>query len=157
MSGNSDMGEIPYEKSNNVETSLFWIQGRITGKDLLLRTVLCAVIWLIFHLAFVFLETPDYNKWVERGGGKIQEGAAQIETRHNMVRNADYYVVPAILFLFLLVQAAKRVHDCNRSSWFVFVPFYNLYLLFAPGSAEDNNYGLLPHRENKSPSYTVKK
>lgn len=153
MSKKYDMGEIPYEKTNNVETNLFWIQGRIARKSFFFRVVLCAVIWMAAHLAYTYWETPDYDSWVVRGGGKIQEGAAQIENRHNVARNMDCYIIPGVLLLFLLVQAAKRVHDCNRSAWYLLVPFYNFYLLFAEGSPDDNNYGLLPHREKKSPSY----
>lgn len=153
MRKNNDMGEIPYEKSNNVESSLFWVQGRITRKTFFLRVVLCIIIWLIVHITYTYLETPDYNSWVERGGGKIQEGAVQVENRHNLARNIDWCLLPGIILLFIMIQAAKRVHDCNHSSWFLLVPFYNLYLLFAKGSSEDNNYGLLPNREKKSPNY----
>lgn len=149
------MGEIPYDKTNNVETSLFLIQGRITRKSFFLRVILCMAIWLVVHLLFVCVETPNYNGWVERGGGKIQEGAVQIETRHNIVRNIDYYFLPGILFLFVLIQAAKRTHDDNRSAWFLFVPFYNIYLLLKKGTPDDNKYGLLPHRIKDSPSYKI--
>lgn len=147
------MGEIPYDKSNHVESSLFWVQGRITRKSFFFRIFLCVIFWSIVHLSYIYLETPNYNRWVERGGGKIQEGAAQIENRHNLARNADYYIIPGILLLFILVQAAKRVHDCNHSAWFLLVPFYNIYLLLANGSPEDNDYGLLPNREKESPNY----
>lgn len=153
MFNNYDIGEIPYEKSNNVETNLFWGQGRITRKSFFLRMFLCAVIWLIVHIASTYWETPNYNRWVERGGGKIQEGAAQIENRHRAVQNMNHYIIPGVLLLFVLIQAAKRAHDCNRSAWFLLVPFYNIYLMFANGTPEDNDYGLLPHREKKSPSY----
>lgn len=153
MKKNYELGEIPYEKSNNVEINLFRRQGRITRKSFFFRAVLCAAFWLVVHLAYTFWETPNYNSWVERGGGKIQEGAAQIENRHNVARCMDYYIIPGILLLFVIIQAAKRAHDCNRSAWCLLVPFYNIYLLFANGTPDDNNYGLLPHREKKSPSY----
>lgn len=153
MSRSHDVGEIPYEKSNNVETSLLLWQGRITRKGFFLRVLLCIIIWVILHLVYTYWETPDYNSWVERGGGKIQEGAIQIENRHNMARNMDFYIIPGILFMFILIQGAKRIHDCNHSSWFLLIPFYNIYLLFSEGSTDDNKYGLLPHREKKSPSY----
>ncbi len=149
----NDMGEIPYEKSNNVESNLFLGQGRITRKSFYFRVTLCAVIWVVVHLVYTYWETPNYNSWVDRGGGKIQEGATQIANRHKMVRNMDYYIVPVVLLSFILIQAAKRVHDCNRSAWFLLVPLYNIYLLIAKGSPDDNNYGLLPHRKTESPNY----
>lgn len=153
MNKKYDLGEIPYEKSNNVETNLFWVQGRISRKTFFFRIIISIVVWVVVHLAYTYWETPDYNSWVVRGGGKIQEGAAQIETRHNIVRNMDYYFIPGVLLLFVLIQAAKRAHDCNHSAWYMLVPFYNIYLMFAVGTPEDNNYGLLPHREKISPSY----
>ena len=140
MRNTDEVGAIPYDKSNNIETSLFLTQGRITRKDFFMRSFLCVLFWGIVHLSLLFWETPNYNEWVERGGGRIQSGA-----------------VPSILLLFILIQAGKRVHDTNHSSKYLLIPFYNVYLLCSEGSANDNDYGLLPHSEVKSPSYKTNK
>ena len=153
MGRSNEVGAIPYDKSNNIETSLFLKQGRITRKDFFVRTFVCIVLWVLVHLSFVYLETPNYESWVERGGGKIQSGAVQVEMRHNIAKHIDYYILPSLLMLFVIIQGAKRVHDCNRSSKWLLVPFYNIYLLLSEGSVNDNDYGLLPHAEVKSPSY----
>ena len=155
MSSSNEVGVIPYEKSNNVETSLFLIQGRITRKDFFIRLFLCLLLWIAVHLVFVYWETPNYEMWVERGGGKIQSGAAQIELRHNVTQNIDYYILPSLVLIFVLIQAAKRIHDTNHSSLYLLIPFYDLYLLLEEGTPNDNDYGILPHIEIKSPSYKV--
>lgn len=153
MGKSDDVGSIPYERSNNIEISLFQTQGRITRKDLLIRSLLCVILWGLVHLSFIYWETPNYNEWVERGGGKIQSGAVQVEMRHTVIQNIDYYILPSILLLFFLIQAVKRVHDTNHSGKCLLIPFYNVYLLLSEGTAYDNDYGLLPHLEVKSPSY----
>ena len=157
MRNTDEVGAIPYDKSNNIETSLFLTQGRITRKDFCMRSFLCVLFWGIVHLSLLFWETPNYNEWVERGGGRIQSGAVQVEIRHKIVQNVDYYILPSILLLFILIQAGKRVHDTNHSSKYLLIPFYNVYLLCSEGSANDNDYGLLPHSEVKSPSYKTNK
>ncbi|MDR1544549.1 MAG: DUF805 domain-containing protein [Prevotellaceae bacterium] len=153
MGKSNEVGAIPYEKANNVEYSLFQTHGRITRKAFFFRLFLCVIVWLIFHAVYVYWDTPNYNDWVVKGGGKIQAGAAQIEMRHKIILNIDFYVIPSILLVFMLIQAVKRSHDVNRSGWFLLVPFYNLLLMLDEGTDGDNDYGLVPHPEKKSPSY----
>ncbi len=153
MGKSNEVGAIPYEKSNNVESSLFQMRGRIARKCFWFRTFLCVLLWVAAHIAFIYWETPNYNEWKTRGGGKIQDGAVQIEMRHKVVKNIDYYILPIFLLAFVVIQAVKRAHDCNRSGKYLIIPFYNIYLMLAKGSPNDNDYGLLPHVEVKSPSY----
>jgi uncharacterized membrane protein YhaH (DUF805 family) len=40
-----------------------------------------------------------------------------------------------------LAVAVRRLHDCNKSGWFIFVPIYNLILLLSDGDKGINNYG----------------
>ena len=49
-----------------------------------------------------------------------------------------YYLGMLIPYWALLV---RRMHDNNRSGWFVFVPFYNLILLLSEGTRGPNEYG----------------
>lgn len=42
---------------------------------------------------------------------------------------------------FYTSQGVKRCHDTGRTGWLFFIPFYNIYLLFARPAAEPNRYG----------------
>jgi uncharacterized membrane protein YhaH (DUF805 family) len=48
-------------------------------------------------------------------------------------------VIPLIWMLW--AQGAKRCHDRGNSGWFMFIPFYILWLLFAEGETGPNEYG----------------
>lgn len=50
-------------------------------------------------------------------------------------------------FWFLLVQQIKRSYDIGNSGWFIIIPFYNLYILFASGDYGVNQYGPNPKGE----------
>jgi len=52
-------------------------------------------------------------------------------------------------FWIFLIGLIKRAHDVGLSGWFVLVPFLNLWLLFAPGQAEDNKFGRNPRSHTK--------
>jgi uncharacterized membrane protein YhaH (DUF805 family) len=43
-----------------------------------------------------------------------------------------------------IAAGARRMHDSDKSGWFLLVPFYNLYLLVIPGAPEDNRFGPSP-------------
>lgn len=48
------------------------------------------------------------------------------------------------LIWFMWAQAAKRCHDLGRNGFWLFVPFYILWLLFQDGDAGLNEYGANP-------------
>lgn len=37
--------------------------------------------------------------------------------------------------------AVRRLHDVNKSGWFILIPLYNLILLVTPGTVGPNEYG----------------
>lgn len=55
-----------------------------------------------------------------------------------------YLVVFVALGWINLAQSAKRCHDVNTSGWYIGIPFYALYLLFAEGDKKRNRYGISP-------------
>lgn len=56
----------------------------------------------------------------------------------------------ALIWLLLLIpmlwmviaQGAKRCHDRGNSGWFQIIPFYGLWMAFAPGDEGPNEYGV---------------
>lgn len=55
---------------------------------------------------------------------------------------------------FALAQGAKRCHDLGNSSWFQWIPFYYLVLLFGKGDKEANYYGESPkHKHSQKDTF----
>ena len=54
------------------------------------------------------------------------------------------YISIIPLFIWLMMQGAKRCHDRGNSGWFQIIPFYGLWMLFADGEIGDNQYGSNP-------------
>lgn len=50
-------------------------------------------------------------------------------------------VVYIPLVWFLLAQGAKRCHDRGNSGWWLIIPFYVFWMLFADGEPGENQYG----------------
>ena len=69
-----------------------------------------------------------------------------------MVENGDDNILLLILIYsayipliwFFIAQGAKRSHDRGNSGWFLFVPFYVFWLVFADSDSGKNEYGLNP-------------
>ena len=55
-------------------------------------------------------------------------------------------IIPVIYWY--IVQVIKRCHDRGASGWWMFVPFYGLWLLFADSIAGENQYGPNPKGVN---------
>jgi uncharacterized membrane protein YhaH (DUF805 family) len=45
-----------------------------------------------------------------------------------------------------LAVAVRRMHDVNKSGWYILIPIYNLILACTDGTAGDNEYGSDPKR-----------
>ena len=43
-----------------------------------------------------------------------------------------------------LAAGVRRMHDVDKSGWFLLVPFYNLYLSVIPGTPGENRFGAPP-------------
>ncbi len=51
-------------------------------------------------------------------------------------------IIPALWFL--LAQGSKRCHDRGNSGFYLIIPFYVLWMLFAESEFGENEYGLNP-------------
>lgn len=52
------------------------------------------------------------------------------------------FIIPGVWFMW--AQGAKRCHDLGHSGWFQLIPFYILWMMFAPGDAMTTGYGTSP-------------
>ncbi len=57
-------------------------------------------------------------------------------------------ILNTIYVLFILIPSislvVRRVHDTNKSGWFILIPVYGFILLFIAGTEGENNYGSDP-------------
>ncbi|MBO7067645.1 MAG: DUF805 domain-containing protein [Bacteroidaceae bacterium] len=61
-------------------------------------------------------------------------------TSVNPVRELQAFV--AIFFLgIVFFIGIKRCHDLGHSGWWQLIPFYFVWMLFAPGEKKNNQYG----------------
>lgn len=59
-----------------------------------------------------------------------------------------FVYIPSLYFFAVLVPYSgatiRRLHDTGKSGWWMFVPFYNIYLLAIDGTHGENRYGPNP-------------
>ena len=48
------------------------------------------------------------------------------------------------VYWFFIAQCVKRCHDIGKSGWWMFIPLFFIWLLFAKGDEHDNEYGEVP-------------
>ena len=55
-------------------------------------------------------------------------------------------VIPGLIsyFWFITAQNTKRCHDMGNSGWWILIPLYSLWLIFADGQPGSNQYGENP-------------
>ncbi|GMR18917.1 MAG: hypothetical protein BMS9Abin34_039 [Patescibacteria group bacterium] len=71
-----------------------------------------------------------------------------IEGVAGIASGTDESVLNAIYQLAILVPSVavgvRRMHDVNKSGWFLLIPIYNLILAVTDGTKGDNKYGSDP-------------
>lgn len=53
-----------------------------------------------------------------------------------------FLLICFVMAIAFFCQSARRCHDLNKSGWFQFVPLFHLWLLFAKGDANENQYDI---------------
>ena len=53
-------------------------------------------------------------------------------------------IIGLTLWYIWIAQAVKRSHDIGHSGWWIWIPFYIVWLLFARGDEGENEYGEAP-------------
>jgi uncharacterized membrane protein YhaH (DUF805 family) len=124
---NNNIYNYKTPKSGNEETGFFNTKGRINRKSFILR-------WLFSFGLFVIFTLGYYNSFF-----------AEYESRSFIFFETIYfYILPLFISIFNLIQGAKRMHDVNKSGLYFFIPLYNIYLTFSPGTRGNNDYGIDP-------------
>jgi uncharacterized membrane protein YhaH (DUF805 family) len=54
---------------------------------------------------------------------------------------AFYNIYSLATLIPYIAVAVRRMHDVNKSGWFILIPIYNLILLCTDGTSGDNEYG----------------
>ena len=50
-------------------------------------------------------------------------------------------LISLVLWYIWYAQAVKRIHDINHSGWWLLLPFVIIWVFFAEGDKENNDYG----------------
>lgn len=58
------------------------------------------------------------------------------------------FVIQLIFFVPSIAAGIRRMHDIDKSGWFILIPFYNLYLACLEGTKGPNKYGPDPKEED---------
>jgi uncharacterized membrane protein YhaH (DUF805 family) len=54
-----------------------------------------------------------------------------------------------------IAVGVRRMHDVNKSGWYLLIPIYNFILVITKGTKGDNKYGSEPKETNKEPEKEV--
>lgn len=143
MDKNNNIYNYKAPKSMNEETHYFLIKGRITLKAFLLRFLLVSILYVANIAIYELVMLP--KKW-----NRLEKFPNDVEFK----KTFEYYEIFVnnfwiVLFVFIVIQAVKRIHDANKSGWFALIPIYNLLLLFSKGSDGNNEYGVNPRPSKK--------
>lgn len=81
-------------------------------------------------------------------------GLSIIEGLLGFFDETDQSFLASIYQLVVLIPyiavSVRRMHDVNKSGWFILIPIYNFILAVTEGTRGDNKYGSDPKRaENK--------
>ena len=62
----------------------------------------------------------------------------------SMFLNYVYILYSIAVFIPGLAVTIRRMHDVNKSGWFILIPIYNFILVCTAGTAGTNRYGADP-------------
>lgn len=134
-------------KSMNEETHFLLTKGRITLGAFLLRCLFVISLIVITNLIYYYYAIDRYYFWLEKGNGVVRNNT--FLTTFRIFENINFIFLPLLTIIFLTIQGVKRIHDVNKSGWFLLVPLYNIILLFKKGTIGNNDYGIDPKPQKK--------
>ena len=60
-----------------------------------------------------------------------------------------FITVQAVFLLPNIAVSIRRMHDVDKSGWYILIPLYNTILTFTPGTEGSNKYGPDPKKDGK--------
>lgn len=136
-------------KAMNEEVHFLLTKGRITLKALLLRLLFSGILITIPLLIYYNYALPKKLEKIKIVNGEEVIYDTTFKSSFYIFENFTFYIIPALLLLFIIIQMIKRIHDTNNSGWLVLVPLYNIVLLFFRGTKGNNDYGINPRSTQK--------
>jgi uncharacterized membrane protein YhaH (DUF805 family) len=124
-------------------------KGRITIKALFFRLLFCGAFYISIFAIYIGYALPKKIAKIRVVDGVDVIYDIQFKTTFQYFENFVLIILPLFLFVFLLIQAVKRVHDVNKSGLFFLIPFYNILLLLSKGTKGSNDYGVDPNPKKK--------
>ena len=90
-------------------------------------------------------------------GGTATTSSAYSDAGVSASANMTGGTLTTIFVLLMLIPgiavAVRRVHDQDKSGWFVLVPIYNFILMFLEGTRGPNRFGPDPKTEDSSQAF----
>ncbi len=84
--------------------------------------------------------------------GLISIGISIVASILSSITGADLSFISNLYSLAILLPsiavAIRRMHDVNKSGWFILIPFYNLFLAITKGDEGTNKYGPNPNNND---------
>jgi hypothetical protein len=87
----------------------------------------------------------------------ISVAAALLIQTRSLVGAIVELVISLAITVFMIVMGVRRMHDLDKSGWFILIPIYNLILMFFDGTPGPNRFGNDPRgrgREQEEKSST---
>lgn len=84
----------------------------------------------------------------------IALGLGLLEGLLGIAPHSDNSILATIFQLIILLPSIgvsiRRMHDVNKSGWYILIPIYSLILALTPGDSGDNRYGSDPILDENS-------
>jgi len=112
----------------------FEFSGRSRRREYWLFVLLYSVVLTVAIVLDVQLGLADYS-------GYSYVGDNGFEASFNIEFGPCALVAMALFIIPIFAVAVRRMHDVDRSGWFIWVPIYNLILALSEGTPGANRFG----------------
>lgn len=132
-------------KTMNEEVHYLLIKGRISFRGFISRALFASLLFITSRCIYFYYALPKKQeklKILDDGTEVIYDST--FRTSFYIFENFTLYWLPFMLIIFITIQAVKRIHDVNKSGWYVLFPLYNILLIFAKGTDGNNDFGINP-------------